>query len=140
MADVAPVIETNEHRWMRAWIAGDARTLKALTSRNFRLVIGAKPPVLLDAKSWLEAASTRYLCNSYRFGHIYARQLGSVAIFATQLKMKASFDGHDWSGQLWITDLWRKGTVRRSWRMTDRLVSRLEDSDRSQAVRSLQLW
>ena len=118
----------------------DARTLKILTSRNFRLVIGAKPPVLLDAKSWLEAASPRYLCNSYRFGHIYARQLGSVAIFATQLEMKASFDGDDWSGQLWITDLWRKGTVRRSWRMTDRLVSRLEDSDRSQAVRSLQLW
>ena len=125
---------------MRAWIAGDARTLKALTSRNFRLVIGAKPPVLLDAKSWLEGASTRYLCKSYRFGDIYARQLGSVAIFATQLEIEASFDGDDWSGQLWITDLWRKGTVRRSWRITDRLVSRLEGADMSQAIRSLQLW
>lgn len=140
MAEVAPVIETNEHRWMRAWIANDARTLKALTSRNFRLVIGAKPPVLLDAKSWLEGASTRYRCRCYRFGDIYSRQLGSVAVFATQLEIEATFDGDNWAGHLWITDLWRKGPVRRSWRITDRLVSRLEGADMAQAFRSLQLW
>ena len=48
MADLSPVIETMEHRWMRAWVSGDVRTLKALTSREFRLVIASKPPVILD--------------------------------------------------------------------------------------------
>ena len=32
------------------------------------------------------------------------------------LEMKATMDGHDWSGQYWITDLWRKTRIRRSWR------------------------
>ena len=50
MADFSPVIETFEHRLMRAWVNRDMRTLKALTSRNFRLVIASKPPILLGAK------------------------------------------------------------------------------------------
>ncbi len=73
MADLHPIIETMERRWMRAWMSGDARALKALTSGNFRMVMGSKPSVILDAKSWVEAATTRYRCTSYRFGDIYVR-------------------------------------------------------------------
>ncbi len=126
---------------MRAWVGGDARALKALTSRNFRMVIGAKPSVILDTKSWLEAATTRYRCTGYRFGDIYARDLGSAAVFATRLDLQASIDGHDFSGQLWVTDLWRKTTVRRQWRMIERVVSQpYANKEISAAVRSLQLW
>ncbi len=57
MADLLPIIETMENRWMRAWVARDSRALNALTSRKFRMVVGSKPCVILDAKSWLEAAS-----------------------------------------------------------------------------------
>src|SRR5262245_26612510 len=117
MADILPLIETLENRWMRAWIGGDVKTLKSLSSRNFRLVIGSKPSVLLDHKSWIDAAAGRFPCRAYRFGEIYARNIGSVAIFATQLELEASIDGHDWSGKVWVTDLWKKGGVRRSWRM-----------------------
>ena len=67
MADLLPVIETYEHRWMRAWVGRDSKALKSLTARNFVMLIGSKPPVLLDAPSWLEAATSRYLCKSYRF-------------------------------------------------------------------------
>ena len=141
MADLHPVIETLEHRWMRAWVNGDARALKGLTSRKFRMVMGAKPCVILDSKSWLDAAGSRYLCSSYRFGDIYARDLGGVAIFATQLDYKATMDGHDWSGQMWITDLWSKSKIRRNWRMIERVVSRPEENpDVPAAIRSLQLW
>jgi hypothetical protein len=125
---------------MRAWVARDTRSLKALTARNFRMVIGSRPSVLLDAKSWLEGATTRYLCGSYRFGDIYARRLGSMAVFATQLELEATIDGEDWSGPFWITDLWGKSPVRRNWRMTERLVSRLEGTGIPTAIRSLQLW
>lgn len=141
MADILPVIETLENRWMRAWIDRDARTLKSLTARNFRMVMGSKPSVILDANSWLDAAVSRYRCRKYRFGDMYARNLGSVAVFATQLDLEVSIDDHDFSGQVWVTDLWRKSTVRRNWRMVERIVSRPEDKPKiSAAVRSLQLW
>ncbi len=141
MADLTPVIETMEHRWMRAWVARDKRMLKTLTSSNFRLVISSKPPVLLDARSWIEAAGTRYRCEAYRFGEVYARGLGSAAIFATRVELKATMDGDDWSGEFWITDLWRKTRVRRSWQMMERVVSRPEEgADIPAVIRSLQLW
>lgn len=141
MADLTPEIETQENRWMRAWVQRDGRTLKSVTAADFILLTGSKPPVILDQKSWVEAATTRWLCNSYRFGDIYVRRVGAVALFASQLEMKATLDGADWSGTYWVTDLWRKGRVRRGWRMTQRIVSRTDDKpDLTAAVRSLQLW
>jgi hypothetical protein len=141
MADIHPLIETMEHRWMRAWVTGDRKTLKTLTSRNFRMVIGSKPAMILDSKSWLEAAANRYRCESYRFGDIYARDVGGVAVFATQLELKATMDGENWSGQFWVTDIWRKSRLRRKWRMVERVVSQPDQrADVPAAVRSLQLW
>jgi ketosteroid isomerase-like protein len=141
MADLTPLIETMEHRWMRAWVAGDHKQLKALTSRDFTLLLGGRPAAILDRLSWLEAATSRYLCTSYRFGDVHVRDLGGVAVFASQLEIKATMDGRDWSGQLWVTDLWRKGRVRRSWRLAERIISRPDESkDVVAGIRSLQLW
>ena len=141
MADIPSLIETMEHRWMRAWVGRDMKTLKAMTSRNFRMVIGSKPAVILDSKSWLEAAGTRFICSSYRFGDIYAREHGSVAVFASQLEIEARVAGENWSGRLWVTDLWRKGRVRRRWTLAERVLSRIEESaEIPAAIRTLQLW
>lgn len=141
MADLLPVLETLEHRWMRAWVARDQRALKALTSRKFRMVFGSRPCVILDSASWLQAAGSRYPCSSYRFGDIYAHDLGPVAVFATQIELQATMGGKDWSGQVWVTDLWRKSGLRRNWRMLQRVVSRPdEDQQVPPAIRSLQLW
>ena len=141
MADLSVVVETMEHRWMRGWVAGDKSVLKELTSRNFRLVMGSKPSVILDYKSWIEAAPKRLQCQSYRFGDIYVRNVGGVVIFATQLEMKMTMDGRDWSGRYWVTDLWRKSKVRRRWTMVERVLSRPEENDEAPAaIRSLQLW
>lgn len=141
MADILPIIEMLENRWMRAWANGDTRELKALTSRRFRMVIGSKPCAILDASSWLAAAKGRFVCRGYRFGDIYARQLGSVAVFATQLDLKAAMDGHDWSGDYWVTDIWHKSRLRRKWTMVERVIARPEtDKDVPAAIRSLQLW
>lgn len=141
MADLLPVIETNEHRWMRAWVGRDSKALRSLTARNFVMLIGSKPPVVLDAPSWLEAATTRYLCKSYRFSDVYVRDLGQIALFASAADIDATMDGHDWSGRIWVTDLWRKGRVRRGWRMVERIISRTDDNPQvPAAIRSLQLW
>ena len=141
MADILPVIEMMENRWMRAWVNGDLRTLKALTSRTFRMLVGSKPCVILDASSWLAAANSRYRCSGYRFGDIYARKLGSVAVFATQLDLQATMDGQDWTGQVWVTDIWCKSSVRRNWQLIERVLSRPDaNPDVPAAIRSLQLW
>ena len=141
MADLAPEIETMENRLMRAWGQRDLPVLKSLTTRKFHLVIGSSPPVMLDAPSWLEAATRRFLCSSYRFSDIYVRDLGLLAIFAAQLELKATLDKADWSGRFWVTDLWRKGRIRRRWRIVERVLARVESEPQvPAAIRSMQLW
>lgn len=141
MADLTPFIETMENRFMRAWVQRDARALKAVTARNFMLLMGSERPVILDAKSWIEAATTRYLCDSYRFGDIYVRGLGGTAVFASQVDLKATLDDVNWSGQFWVTDLWKRGRVRRSWQLVQRVVSVPDDNpDVADGIRRLQLW
>ncbi|MFL6732597.1 MAG: nuclear transport factor 2 family protein [Sphingomicrobium sp.] len=141
MSSLTPVIETMEHSWMRAWVNRDAKALKNLTARDFILLTGSKPPAILDRPSFLEAAAKRWDCSSYRFGDIIVRSVGTVAIFAAPLELKATMDGRDWSGTLFVTDVWRKGRVRRSWKLVQRIVSRPDDKPEvASAIRSLQLW
>jgi ketosteroid isomerase-like protein len=140
MADILPVIETLENRWMRAWVQRDLKTLKALTARDFILLAGSKPPAILDQRSWLEAVKERCRCSSFRFGDLYARRIGGVALFACRMEIEARMDGRDWSGPLWVTDLWRKKKIG-GWRMTERVISRPDENlDLPAAIRSLQLW
>ena len=141
MADLAPEIETMENRYMRAWAQRDLPVLKSLTARRFQLVVGSAPPVMLDRPSWLEAAPKRLLCSGYRFSDIYVRDLGGMAMFAAQLELKASVDKEDWSGLFWVTDLWRKGRIRRRWQIVERVLSRVDDKPHVPvAIRSMQLW
>lgn len=140
MAELSPTIETLENRWMRAWIGRDVKELKALTAGDFMLVVGSKPAMILDRRSWLEAAGKRWDCSSYRFGDVHVRRLGALATFATQLELKATLDGADWSGRLWVTDLWRKRRIG-GWRLVHRALSRIEDDPKVPgAIKSLQLW
>ena len=129
MADLTPEIETQENRWMRAWVQRDARALKAVTASEFILLAGSKPPAILDHKSFVDAATTRWLCTSYRFGDIYVRRVGALALFASQLELKSTMDGEPFSGTFWVTDLWRKGRVRRGRLTLIRdLLDRLPDT------------
>ncbi len=141
MADRTAEIETLENQYMRAWAQADLPALKSLTASGFHLLVGSKPAAMLDRASWLDAATRRYVCRSYRFGDIYVREVGSAALFASQLDLKASLDGRDWSGRMWVTDLWRKGRIRRRWRLVERVLSRVEeDPEVPAAIKSMQLW
>jgi len=141
MADVAPLIETMENRWMRAWVQKDLKTLKSLTAKDFIFLTASKPPAILDRPSWLEAAGKRYVCSSYQFGDLYVRQLGTVALFAAPIEIKAKMDGRDWSETIWINDLWRRSMTRRGWKLAQRVVSRVDgDPQLVAAIKSLQLW
>jgi len=141
MSDITSAIETLEHRWMRAWVNGDTKALKAITAKDFILLTASKPPAILDRPSWLEAATKRYLASSYRFGDILVRGQGRSAVFAAPLELKATMDGHDWSGTLFVTDLWRKARVRGGWKLVQRVISKPDERpELPKAIRSLQLW
>ena|SRR5690348_312539 len=140
MAELSPVIETLETRYMRAWVGRDRKELKALTARSFTLIVGSRPAMILDQPSWIEAAGSRWDCSSYRFGDIHVRRIGGLATFATQLELKSTLDGEDWSGKLWLNDLWRKRRIG-GWRLAHRAISRVEDNAKIPgAVKALQLW
>jgi ketosteroid isomerase-like protein len=141
MSDLTPAIETMEHSWMRAWVNRDPKALKSLTTRDFILLMGAKPPAILDRPSWIEAAGKRWDCESYRFGDILVRREGKVAIFSESVELKATMDGRDWSGTFWVTDVWRKGRVRRGWKLAHRILARRDEAPEvAKAIKSLQLW
>ena len=141
MADLTPTIETMEHSWMRAWVNRDAKVLKALTAKDFVLLMGAKPPTILDRLSCLAAAAERWDCSSYRFGDILVRPEGKLAIFSASVELKATMNGRDWSGTFWLTDIWRKGRVRRGWKLAHRILTRPDEGPEvAKAIKSLQLW
>ena len=141
MADLSPIIETMEHRWMRAWVGRDAKALKGLTAKNFILLTGSKPPAILDRPSWLDAVATkRWSCSSYRFGDMIVRGEGQVAIFSAAVELEAALDGRDWSGAFWLTDVWRKRRIG-GWKLAHRILSRRDDDPAvAKAIKSLQLW
>jgi ketosteroid isomerase-like protein len=141
MSDLTATIETLEHRWMRAWVSGDLKAMKATTAKDFILLTGSKPPAILDRPSWLDAVAKRYHCSSYRFGDVMVRDFGSAALFSAPLEIKATMDGRDWSGTVWVTDIWRKGRVRRGWKLAQRVLSSVDERPEvPKAIRSLQLW
>lgn len=141
MTSLESTIEALEHQWMRAWIQRDRKAMKQLAARDFIFLLGSEKAVILDRASWLEAAGARLLCESYRFGNVYVRRHGSIAVFATSMTIEARVDGHEWSGTNWIVDLWKKAGVRRRWNLLERTVSRPDsDSELPGAIRSMQLW
>ena len=126
---------------MRAWIQRDRKTMKALAARDFIFLLGSDQAAILDRASWLEAAGSRLLCDSYRFGSLYVRRHGKIAVFAAMMDIEARVDGEPLSGPLWIVDLWKKAGVRRRWRLLERTVARPDTNARLPgAVRAMQLW
>ena len=141
MNQFAAKIETLEHQWMRSWMQRDRNQMKALASRDFIFLLGSTKAALLDRASWLEAATTRFRCSSYRFGEVYVRRHGGVAVFAAQMTLEATMGDDEWSGPAWITDLWQRSSVRRKWRLVERVISRPDtDENMPGAIRSMQLW
>ena len=140
MADFNATIEALEHQWMRAWVESENKKLTAMTSKSFRFVLGGEKPVLLDRASLVRAPKDEFSCRGYRFGKIYTRKHGRMALFATPAELEMTLDGGDWKGSFWLQDLWVK-LRGRGWRMEERSLSRLEnDMSVAKSLHALQLW
>lgn len=141
MVNFESTLEALEHQWMRAWIQSDRKVLKGITARDFIFLLGSEPPAILDRASWLAAAGSRLTCTGYRFGSVYIRRHGTAATFASLLKLDGKMDGKEWSGTMWVTDLWRRKGIRQSWMLAERILTRPEeDTAYTPALRSMQLW
>lgn len=135
-------VEALEHQLMRSWLEGDRKAMKKLLSSQFRMVVGARAPVLLDRKSLVEAAGTSWRLHAYRFGtSVYARTIGQSALFAAELELKGEIDGTELAGSWWVADYWQRGGMMQRWQLVDRQIARPDEGmDFSGAVRALQLW
>ena len=141
MADLTPVDRDDGASLDARLGQRDIKALKAITAKDFILLTGSKPPAILDRPSWLEAAAKRWDCRRYRFGDIYVRDLGNTRGVRGAARLTATMDGRDWSGPVWVTDLWRKGRVRRGWKLAQRIVAKADDdAEVPKAIRALQLW
>jgi hypothetical protein len=135
-------IEALEHRLMRAWAANDRKDIRQLLARRFRMVVGAATPVLLDRRSFAEAAGVRWKVNAFRFGSaLYTREVDGVGLFAAEVELEGRIEGVDVSGRWWMADIWRKSALARRWQLLDRQLSRPDSREEVLAgIRSLQLW
>lgn len=134
-------IEALEHQWMRSWMNRERNGMKSLMSGDFVFLLGAQTSAMLDRPSWLEAATTRFQCSAYRFKDIYVRRHKRMAVFAARMSIEARIGTQNIEGDVWITDLWQRGRVRRKWKLVERTMSRPDENKELPAlIREMQLW
>jgi hypothetical protein len=141
MDDFASKIEALEHRWMRAWINRDDRDMKQLASRDLIVLFGADKSAILDRPSWLDAATSRLRCAGYRFGPVYVRRHGRIALFSAPVDLEVSLDGAPLMTRGFFTNVWRRARVARKWHVVERVITTPRDeAGLPGAIKSLQHW
>ncbi|MEE1876323.1 nuclear transport factor 2 family protein [Altererythrobacter litoralis] len=141
MDEFAAQIEELEHQWMRRWMARDRKGMKALATNEFVFLLGGQTSAMLDRPSWLEATTSRFLCTGYRFRDIYVRRHKKLAVFAARMSIEARLGPKKIEGDVWITDLWQQGGIRRKWRLVERTMSRPDTTpELPEIIHEMQLW
>lgn len=140
MAETAAEIEALALTAMRAWVAGDGKAMKKLTTRDFMMLVGSTPPQLLDRPSFLAAMARGFACTRFTFREVIVRVYGKSAWFVAGAELELALGGKVWSGGFMVTDLWRKGTIG-GWKLAERSLARLDGDDCiAPAIARLQLW
>lgn len=141
MSDIAATIETLEHRVMRAWMRRETSDLRKLLTRDFMMIVASEPPQLLDRPSLVEASGDAFRCTGFRFHEVCVRSHGRFAWFTAAAELELLIGGREIAGKFWIADLWKRGRVKRSWKLVERSLSRPDaDEQLPAAIRALQQW
>jgi len=141
MSTIAALIEAREHMLMRAWTRGEPRELRSMLARDFMMIIAVGRPQLLDRPSFIEACEDRFSCTGYRFREVFVHKHGKSVWFTARVDLEMRVGGHEWSGEFWLTDLWQKAGIKRSWKLVERSISGIDrTAEISHAIRKLQLW
>jgi hypothetical protein len=141
MAEIDAEFDLRENRLMNSWVQRNPSGLKSLVSRDCLFLFGATPPALLDRKSFVAAMDRNLICNAFQFHETTARRYGRSVWFSGHVELALIVGGRDWSGHFLVTDLWRKGAIRRRWQLAERSIAPLRgDGTFSSAIRAMQLW
>lgn len=126
---------------MRAWVAGDAKAMKKLTTRDFMMLVGTTPPQLLDRPSFLAAMERGFACNRFTFREVIARKHRDAAWFVAGTDLDLVLGGRAWTGAFLVSALFRKSAWSSKLLLADLSLAR-QDPDRelAVAVSKLQLW
>ena len=122
-------------------LSNDARDAKALLSADFLCMFGTNPPVLLDRPSFVAGMEEGFACEGYRFREVIARKYGKGVWYTGHVELELRLGQQEWRGHFLITDLRRKGAIRRKWKLAQRSLTPVKDDPKlSDAIRRLQLW
>lgn len=126
---------------MRAWVAGDAKAMKKLTTRDFLMLVGSTPPQLLDRPSFLAAMEGGFGCTRFAFREVIARRHRDAAWFVAGAELDLALGRRAWTGAFLVSALFRRGAWSKTFRLADLSLARLDpDQDIAGAVSRLQLW
>ncbi|MBD2842013.1 Cif family virulence factor [Erythrobacter rubeus] len=140
MANIAAIIEANELHFMQSWMHRDAGSIRQLATRDFMMMLGTKPPELLDRPSFVAGIEQGFRCTGFRLGESFVRKYGRLAWYVAGAQLELKLGAKDWSGDFIITDLWRKARIG-GWKLAERsLAPTNSDDDLDHRIRKLQLW
>ncbi len=140
-SDADAEIADLELRVMRGWLAQDTGDLKKLLHRDFTFMLGTLPPEMLDRPSFLAATQRGFVLRKFQMRAMLVRRYGKLAWFAAGGELEIDLGRQQWRGEFLITDLWRRSTFGRSWKLAERSLARIEPDDRlAGAVSKLQMW
>lgn len=126
---------------MRAWVAGDGKAMKKLTTRDFMMLVGSTPPQLLDRPSFLAAMERGFACNRFAFREVIARKHRDAAWFVAGADLDLSLGGRAWTGAFLVSALFRKSAWSSKLLLADLSLARQDpDEGLAAAVAKLQLW
>lgn len=141
MSRIQAELEVDETRLMRAWMNRDADEVRAVVARNCLMLFGTQPPALLDRPSFLAGIDRGFQCKGFRFHEATVRKYGAAAWYCGQVDIELKIGGNDWSGTFLLTDLWRRGTIKRKWQLAERSLAPTDPNSKlCDAIRALQLW
>ncbi len=140
MSSIEAQIEAQQLQFMQSWMHADKAAIKKLGERDMMVMIGTRPPELLDRPSFMAAVSEGFVCTGFRLDQSFIRPYGRCAWYAAGAKLDLKLGRTQWSDQFMLTALWRK-TRFKGWRLAELGIAATSPDERfTQIVRRQQLW
>ncbi len=113
-------VERGAHEWMAAAFRRDLDACERFLADEFTMVTNRGSQI--DKAQWLHNMGHRVGGEeSPRFLDVQVRVYGGVALITSRNVLRATFDGRDWSGELYLTDIWVRRDGR--WQVVRRHAS-----------------
>jgi len=122
----SPLVEQElvkmENEWARAWQLPDPAALENIVADDFTLIGSSSKGEVVNKRQYIDSTLKLVRGDGYSFERMNVRIYGDTAVINAQFQQRATFAGHDWSGEFLLTDVWVKRNGR--WQVVARHSSR----------------